>query len=46
MKQTCRDSLAAAIGTSQSAYKFKDQQSLYFEVNEAIQKKLPLKQNW
>src|SRR6202012_4164408 len=35
------DSLAAAIGTSHGAYKFKGQQSLHFEVIEAIQKKLP-----
>ena len=35
------DSLAAAIGTSHGAYKFKGQQSLHFEVLEAIKKKLP-----
>ncbi len=35
------DSLAAAIGTSHGAYKFKGQQSLHFEVIEAIQKRLP-----
>jgi fructose-bisphosphate aldolase class II len=35
------DSLAAAIGTSHGAYKFKGQQSLHFEVIEALQKKLP-----
>jgi fructose-bisphosphate aldolase class II len=35
------DSLAAAIGTSHGAYKFKGQQSLHFNVIEAIQKKLP-----
>ena len=35
------DALAAAIGTSHGAYKFKGQQSLHFEVIEAIQKKLP-----
>jgi len=35
------DSLAAAIGTSHGAYKFKGQQSLHFDVIEAIQKKLP-----
>src|SRR5215204_2734823 len=34
------DSLAAAIGTSHGAYKFKGRQSLHFEVIEAIQKKL------
>jgi fructose-bisphosphate aldolase class II len=32
------DSLAAAIGTSHGAYKFKGQQSLHFEVLEAINK--------
>jgi fructose-bisphosphate aldolase, class II len=32
------DSLAVAIGTSHGAYKFKGQQSLHFEVLEAIQK--------
>src|SRR5262245_13412932 len=35
------DSLAAAIGTSHGAYKFKGQQSLHFNVIEEIQKKLP-----
>src|SRR5277367_981960 len=35
------DSLAAAIGTSHGAYKFKGQQSLHFEVLEAIKQKLP-----
>jgi fructose-bisphosphate aldolase class II len=35
------DSLAAAIGTSHGAYKFKGQQSLHFDVIEAIQKKIP-----
>jgi fructose-bisphosphate aldolase class II len=35
------DSLAAAIGTSHGAYKFKGQQSLHFNVIEAIQKRLP-----
>lgn len=35
------DALAAAIGTSHGAYKFKGQQSLHFEVIEAIRKKLP-----
>ena len=35
------DSLAAAIGTSHGAYKFKGQQSLHFEVIEAIKQKLP-----
>ena len=41
VKQTGCDSLAAAIGTSHGAYKFKGQQSLHFEVIEEIQKKLP-----
>src|SRR5580693_9489080 len=35
------DSLAAAIGTSHGAYKFRGQQSLHFEVIEAIKQKLP-----
>src|SRR6476660_22617 len=35
------DSLAAAIGTSHGAYKFKGQQALHFEVIEAIKKKIP-----
>jgi fructose-bisphosphate aldolase, class II len=34
------DSLAVAIGTSHGAYKFKGQQSLHFEVLDAIQKKM------
>ena len=41
VKQTGCDSLAAAIGTSHGAYKFKGQQSLHFEVIEEIQQKLP-----
>ncbi len=41
VRQTGCDSLAAAIGTSHGAYKFKGQQSLHFEVIEAIQKRLP-----
>ena len=41
VKQTKCDSLAAAIGTSHGAYKFKGSQSLRFDVIEAIQKKLP-----
>ncbi len=41
VKLTGCDSLAAAIGTSHGAYKFKGQQSLHFEVIEAIQKKIP-----
>jgi fructose-bisphosphate aldolase class II len=40
VKQTGCDSLAAAIGTSHGAYKFKGKQSLHFEVLEAIQKKM------
>jgi fructose-bisphosphate aldolase class II len=35
------DSLAAAIGTSHGAYKFKGQQSLHFEVIAEIQKRIP-----
>ena len=34
------DALAAAIGTSHGAYKFKGQQSLHFEVIEGIEEKL------
>jgi fructose-bisphosphate aldolase class II len=41
VKESGCDSLAAAIGTSHGAYKFKGQQSLHFNVIEAIQKKLP-----
>lgn len=41
VKESGCDSLAAAIGTSHGAYKFKGQQSLHFEVIEAIQKKIP-----
>src|SRR3979409_1043335 len=40
IKQTKCDSLAAAIGTSHGAYKFKGQQSLHFEVIEGIRDKL------
>jgi fructose-bisphosphate aldolase class II len=40
VKETGCDSLAAAIGTSHGAYKFKGQQSLHFEVIEAIKKNL------
>jgi len=36
IKQTNCDSLAAAIGTSHGAYKFKGQQSLHFDVIEKI----------
>ena len=39
--QTGCDALAAAIGTSHGAYKFKGQQSLHFDVIEAIQKQIP-----
>src|SRR3954453_22417259 len=41
IKQTVCDSLAAAIGTSHGAYKFKGQQSLRFDVIEAISQKIP-----
>jgi fructose-bisphosphate aldolase class II len=41
VKQTGCDSLAAAIGTSHGAYKFKGQQSLHFEVIEEIQRLIP-----
>jgi fructose-bisphosphate aldolase class II len=41
VKQTGCDALAAAIGTSHGAYKFKGHQSLHFHVIEAIQKKIP-----
>jgi fructose-bisphosphate aldolase class II len=40
IKKTGCDSLAAAIGTSHGAYKFKGQQSLHFEVIEGIRDKL------
>jgi fructose-bisphosphate aldolase, class II len=40
IKQTGCDSLAAAIGTSHGAYKFKGQQSLHFEVVEGIRDKV------
>ncbi len=40
IKQTKCDSLAAAIGTSHGAYKFKGQQSLHFEVIEGIRDKI------
>jgi fructose-bisphosphate aldolase class II len=40
IKQTGCDSLAAAIGTSHGAYKFKGQQSLHFEVIEGIRDKV------
>ena len=35
------DALAAAIGTSHGAYKFKGQQSLHFDVIEQIKEKIP-----
>jgi fructose-bisphosphate aldolase class II len=41
VRQTGCDSLAAAIGTSHGAYKFKGQQSLHFDVIEEIQKLIP-----
>ncbi len=41
VQRTGCDSLAAAIGTSHGAYKFKGRQSLHFDVIEAIQEKLP-----
>jgi fructose-bisphosphate aldolase, class II len=41
VKQTGCDSLAAAIGTSHGAYKFKGKQGLHFDVIEQISKKLP-----
>lgn len=40
VKQTGCDSLAAAIGTSHGAYKFKGHQSLRFDVIESIQKRI------
>jgi fructose-bisphosphate aldolase class II len=40
IRRTHCDSLAAAIGTSHGAYKFKGQQSLHFEVIEGIAEKL------
>ena len=41
IKLTGCDSLAAAIGTSHGAYKFKGKQSLHFEVLEGIKKRVP-----
>jgi fructose-bisphosphate aldolase class II len=41
VKESGCDSLAAAIGTSHGAYKFKGQQSLHFNVIRAIQEKIP-----
>lgn len=40
IKRTGCDALAAAIGTSHGAYKFKGQQSLHFEVISGIEEKL------
>src|SRR5262249_35015754 len=40
VKKTGCDSLAAAIGTSHGAYKFKGQQSLHFDVIEQISQKI------
>jgi fructose-bisphosphate aldolase class II len=41
VKQTGCDSLAAAIGTSHGAYKFKGKQGLHFEVIKEISDKIP-----
>jgi fructose-bisphosphate aldolase class II len=41
VKRTGCDSLAAAIGTSHGAYKFKGKQGLHFDVIEGIGKKIP-----
>ena len=41
VKKTGCDSLAAAIGTSHGAYKFKGQQSLHFDVIEDIKRLIP-----
>ncbi len=41
VKETGCDALAAAIGTSHGAYKFKGQQSLRFDVIEQISQKIP-----
>src|SRR3977135_1455130 len=41
VQRTGCDSLAAAIGTSHGAYKFKGQQSLHFDVIEEIQQLIP-----
>src|ERR1700748_1924341 len=41
VQQTGCDSLAAAIGTSHGAYKFKGHQSLHFDVIKSIQEKIP-----
>src|SRR6476469_6906289 len=41
VRQTGCDSLAAAIGTSHGAYKFKGKQGLHFDVIKEIQKRIP-----
>ncbi len=41
VKQTGCDSLAAAIGTSHGAYKFKGKQGLHFDIIKAITEKIP-----
>ena len=41
VKQTRCDSLAAAIGTSHGAYKFKGKQGLHFDIIKAITEKIP-----
>ncbi|MDP9254343.1 MAG: ketose-bisphosphate aldolase [Verrucomicrobiota bacterium] len=41
VRRTSCDSLAAAIGTSHGAYKFKGKQGLHFDVIESIGKKIP-----
>ena len=41
VRLTSCDSLAAAIGTSHGAYKFKGKQGLHFNVIEEIQKRIP-----
>ena len=41
VKRTGCDALAAAIGTSHGAYKFKGHQSLHFDVIKALQQKIP-----
>jgi fructose-bisphosphate aldolase class II len=41
VKRSGCDSLAAAIGTSHGAYKFKGQQSLHFDVLKEIKEKIP-----
>ena len=41
VQRTGCDALAAAIGTSHGAYKFKGQQSLHFDVIRSIQEKIP-----